>query len=176
MLRAVATRVLLLLVCACALAGCGESGPTDEERIRSTLAAFERATADRDYQALCTRILAPKLVETVKQIGLPCEVALEKGFEGVSEPRISVGADRPCDGTRPRPRSARAPRARSRARTPSSCVKVGDDWRIASLAGAGDPLSASGDTQQGWGRGTPDGGVRRGPGGSVHEPEPHASA
>ena len=120
MLRAVATRVLLLLVCACALAGCGESGPTDEERIRSTLAAFERATADRDYPALCTRILAPKLVDTVKQIGLPCEVALEKGFEGVSEPRISVGAvdrgrDRHRRGALER-RGAGAERGHRRAR------------------------------------------------------------
>ena len=138
MLRAVATRLLLLLVCACALAGCGESGPTDEERIRSTLAAFERATADRDYEALCTRILAPKLVETVKQIGLPCEVALQKGFEGVSEPRISVGAIA-VNGT-----SATAEvRSSAAGQDPSEdtveLLKVDDDWRIASLTGAGAP-------------------------------------
>ena len=31
-------------------------------------------------------------VMTVEQIGLPCETALEKGFEDVHDPRISVGA------------------------------------------------------------------------------------
>src|ERR687890_362698 len=92
MLRTVPTRPLVLVLAACALAGCGDSGPSDEQQIRATLAEFERATAARDYQALCDRVFAPKLIETVKQIGLPCEVALEKGFEDVRDPRLSVGA------------------------------------------------------------------------------------
>ena len=138
MLRAVATRLLLLLVCACALAGCGESGPTDEERVRSTLAEFQRATAERDYAALCNRILAPKLIETVKQIGLPCEVALEKGFEGVSEPRVSVGAITVKDTT-----ATAEVRSSAAGQEPSEdtveLVKVGEDWRIASLGSAAAP-------------------------------------
>jgi hypothetical protein len=138
MLRAVATRLLLLLVCACALAGCGESGPTDEERVRSTLAEFQRATAERDYAALCTRILAPKLIETVKQIGLPCEVALEKGFEGVSDPRVSVGAITVKDTT-----ATAEVRSSAAGQEPSEdtveLVKVGEGWRIASLGSAAAP-------------------------------------
>jgi len=138
MLRAVATRLLLLLVCACALAGCGESGPTDEERVRSALAEFQRATAERDYPALCTRILAPKLIETVKQIGLPCEVALEKGFEGVSEPRVSVGAITVKDTT-----ATAEVRSSAAGQEPSEdtveLIKVGEDWRIASLGSAAAP-------------------------------------
>ena len=55
MLRPVATRPLLLVLAACALAGCGESGPSDEQQIRAALAEFERATGARDYQALCDR-------------------------------------------------------------------------------------------------------------------------
>jgi hypothetical protein len=135
MLRLVATRPLLLVVAACALAGCGDSGPSDEEQIRSTLAAFQRATAGGDYQALCDRILAPKLVETVKQIGLPCEVALEKGFEDVRDPRLTVGAIRVTgDGATAQVRSSAA------GQTPSEdtleLVRVGDGWRIASLGAA----------------------------------------
>ena len=90
-------------------------------------------------QALCDRILAPKLIETVKQIGLPCEVALEKGFEGVSDPRISVGTVT-VDG------DAATAEVRSSAagQEPSEdtvrLVSVGDGWRIASLGrGAGAP-------------------------------------
>jgi hypothetical protein len=135
MLRLVATRPLLLVVAACALAGCGDSGPSDEEQIRSTLAAFQRATAGGDYQALCDRILAPKLVETVKQIGLPCEVALEKGFEDVRDPRLTVGAITVTgDGATAQVRSSAA------GQTPSEdtleLVRVGDGWRIASLGAA----------------------------------------
>jgi hypothetical protein len=133
MLRAVATRLLALLVCACALAGCGESGPSDEEQIRSTLSQFERATADKDYAALCDRILAPKLVATLTQIGLPCEVALEKGFEDVREPRLSIGAITVNeDGSATaQVRSSAAGQAPSEDTV--ALVKDGDAWRIASL-------------------------------------------
>ena len=43
MLRPVAAPAAVLAVCA--LAGCGESGPTDEQQIRAALAEFGRATA-----------------------------------------------------------------------------------------------------------------------------------
>ena len=54
-----------------AIAGCGASGPTDEEQVRTTLTAFTRATASKDYQALCDRLLAPSLIDDLKKIGLP---------------------------------------------------------------------------------------------------------
>ena len=58
MLRLVALRPPLLLLALCVLVGCGDSGPSDEEQIRSALAEFGRATGERDYAALCDRILA----------------------------------------------------------------------------------------------------------------------
>ena len=132
MLRPVATRPLLVLVAACALAGCGDSGPTDEQRIRTTLSEFQRATAARDYRALCDRILAPKLIETVKQIGLPCEVALQKGFENVEDPRIAVGAiDVRDDKATAEVRSSAAGEPPSQDTV--ELVRIGDGWRISSL-------------------------------------------
>jgi hypothetical protein len=133
MLRAVVTRPLLLVLAACALAGCGESGPTDEQQVRGALAAFERATAARDYKALCERILAPKLIETVEKIGLPCEVALKKGFEDVKDPRLSVGAiDVQEDRATAEVRSSAA--GESPSQDTVELLRVGDGWRIASLA------------------------------------------
>jgi hypothetical protein len=73
------------------LVGCGEQGPTPEERVRSAVTEFGRATAAKDYQALCDRILAPSLVEEVESIGLPCEVALRQGLGEVEEPRLTIG-------------------------------------------------------------------------------------
>jgi hypothetical protein len=134
MLRPVATRPLLLVVAACALAGCGDSGPSDEQQIRATLAEFQRATAAHDYQALCDQVLAPKLVETVKQIGLPCEIALRKGFKGVRDPHLSVGAVAVDDDkATAEVRSSAADEEPSRDTV--ELVRVGERWRIASLAG-----------------------------------------
>jgi hypothetical protein len=74
-----------------ALAACGEGGPTPEEQVRSTVTEFGRATAAKDYQALCDRILAPELVQEVESIGLPCEVAMRQGLGRVREPRLTIG-------------------------------------------------------------------------------------
>ena len=132
MLRPVATRPLLLVLAVCALAGCGDSGPSDEQQIRAALAEFERATAARDYQALCDRVLAPELIETVKQIGLPCELALQKGFEDVENPRLTVGAVKVDDDT-----ATAEVRSSAAGEAPSQdtieLVRVRGGWRIASL-------------------------------------------
>ena len=138
MLRLVALRPPLLLLALCVLVGCGDSGPSDEEQIRSTLTAFGRATGDRDYTALCERILAPDLVETVEQIGLPCEQALAKGFEDVRDPQLSVGAVTVKDDT-----ATAQVRSSAEGQEPSEdtvdLVRVGDSWRIESLGDAATP-------------------------------------
>jgi hypothetical protein len=135
MLRPVATRPLLLVVAACALAGCGDSGPSDEQQVRSTLSEFGRATAAHDYQALCDRILAPRLIETVKQIGLPCEVALQKGFEGLHDPRLTVGQIT-VNGDRGTAQVRSSATGQAPSQDTVELVKIGDGWRIASLGGA----------------------------------------
>ena len=73
------------------LSGCGENEPTDEEQVRTTLTAFSRATAAKDYQALCDKLLAPSLISDLKKIGLPCEIALQQGLGDVRQPRLIVG-------------------------------------------------------------------------------------
>ena len=87
MLRPVRYLAVALLL----LAGCGEQGPTPEEQVRSTVAEFGRATAAKDYGALCDRILAPELIEEVESIGLPCERALRQGLQDVEDPRLTIG-------------------------------------------------------------------------------------
>ena len=84
--RFLAPAIVLLV-----LAGCGEGGPTPEEQVRSAVTEFGRATAAKDYQALCDRLLAPSLVEEVEAIGLPCEVAMRQGLGRVREPRLTIG-------------------------------------------------------------------------------------
>jgi hypothetical protein len=115
------------------LAGCGSSGPTQEQQVRTTLTAFSRATAAKDYQTLCDRLLAPTLIDDLKKIGLPCEIALQKGLGDVRQPRLIVGR------VTVQGKSATAEvRSSAEGEAPSTdsveLVRTDAGWRIASLA------------------------------------------
>jgi hypothetical protein len=133
MLRPVRGLVGLLLALACVPAlGCGESEPSDEEQVRSAVSAFERGVAAKDYAALCDRVLAPKLIEEVEQIGLPCEVALEQGLGEVEEPQLTVGAIKVTGD-----QATAEVRTTATGQEPSQDTlefqRVGEAWRISSL-------------------------------------------
>jgi hypothetical protein len=126
------------LALALALAGCGDSGPTDEQQVRTTLSAFSKATAAKDYQALCDDILAPSLIADLKKIGLPCEIALQQGLGEVQQPRLIIG-DVKVTG-----RTATAEvRTSAEGQPPSSDTieleQTDKGWRIASLASPAEP-------------------------------------
>jgi hypothetical protein len=116
------------------LAGCGESEPSDEEQVRQVVSDFGRATAAKDYQALCDRILARRLIEELGQIGLPCEVALEQGLGAVRDPRLTIGRIEVRED-----RATAEVRSSASGQAPSrdvlELVRVEDGWRIASLGG-----------------------------------------
>jgi hypothetical protein len=125
--RLPAAVVLLLLV-----AGCGDQGPTPEEQVRSTVAEFGRATAAKDYQALCDRILAPDLVEEVKSIGLPCEVALRQGLGDVRDPKLTIGRVR-VDGERASAEVRTSAAGQEPSRDTLELLNDDGTWRISSL-------------------------------------------
>jgi Putative lumazine-binding len=125
--RYLATAVVLLV-----LAGCGEQEPSSEQQVRSTVAEFGRATAAKDYRALCDRLLAPSLIEDVEAIGLPCEEALRQGLGQVRDPRLTIGRI-----------EVRGDRASAQVRTTAAgeepsedtleLVNVDGSWKISSL-------------------------------------------
>jgi hypothetical protein len=135
MLRAVRRRCIALAVPAAmlALAACGSGGPTDEQLVARAVTAFGRATADKDYRALCARILAPSLIEQVTSIGLPCEKALERGLGGVRSPRLTLGAVT-VDGDRATAEVRTAAANQAPSRDTLRLEKVRGAWRVASLA------------------------------------------
>lgn len=116
------------------LAGCGDSEPTAREQVRQTLDEFGRATAAKDYQALCDRVFAPELVEKLTQVGLPCEVAMQESFEDVENPRLTIGEITVADDEK---RATAQVRSSATGQTPSQdeveLVPVGDGWRVSSL-------------------------------------------
>ena len=123
-----------VLLAAALLAGCGDSGPTDEEQVRQVVTELGRATAAKDYQALCDRILAPSLVADVKQIGLPCEVALQQGLADVKDPKITIGKIKVAkDKATAEIRTVATGQAPSRDTL--ALVRLEESWRVSSLGG-----------------------------------------
>jgi hypothetical protein len=122
------TAALALLL----LAGCGEQAPTPEEQVRAAVTEFGRATAEKDYGALCDRILATSLVREVESIGLPCEAALRQGLGGVREPRLTIGAGR-VDGARATAQVRTAAAGQEPSADTLELVDENGSWKIASL-------------------------------------------
>jgi len=126
-------RAAAVLALALALAGCGDPEPTDEQQVRSTLNAFTKATAAKDYQRLCDRVLAPSLIADLKKIGLPCEIALQQGLGNVKQPRLIVG-DVKIDGKKATAEVRSSAQGQAPSRDTVELVRTEDGWRIASLA------------------------------------------
>ena len=127
-------RTLAAAALAAALvAGCG-SGPSAQEQVRHTLDEFGRAMSAKDYQVLCDRVFAPKLVEKLTQVGLPCEIAMQRAFEDVQNPRLTIGKITVAEDEK----SAKAEvRTSASGQSPSQdtveLVPVDDGWRVSSL-------------------------------------------
>ncbi len=123
----------LLVAVLLVFAACGDSGPTDSEQVHSTVEAFGRATAAKDYQALCDKLLAPKLVDQVESAGLPCEVALKQGLGDVKAPTLTIGKI-VVNGDKATADVQSAAEGQPPSRDTLQLIRADDKtWRIASL-------------------------------------------
>ncbi len=82
-------RTLAALLSAGALlaAGCGAD---DEGDVRATLEQYVKAIQSRDYQTICDDIFSQRLIDKLREVNLPCETALQRGFKDVESPTIQV--------------------------------------------------------------------------------------
>jgi hypothetical protein len=130
-----------LLALAVVIAGCGEKEPTDEEQVRTTLTAFSRATAAKDYQKLCDSLLAPSLISDLKKIGLPCEIALQQGLGDVRQPRLIVGTVT-VNGKAAVAEVRTSAEGESPSKDSIELERTDAGWRIASLSTPSGPAPA----------------------------------
>ena len=114
------------------LAGCGGEGPTPEQQVRTTVSDFGRATAAKDYKSICDRLLAPKLIEDVTSIGLPCERALQRGLGHVKDPRLTIG-NVTIDGDQASAEIRSSASGQEPSQDTLKLVKVNGTWKISSL-------------------------------------------
>ena len=134
----VLSRGWALLALLVVLAGCGEKEPTPEEEVRTTLTSFSRATAAKDYQKLCDKLLAPSLIAEVKKIGLPCEIALQQGLGDVRQPRLIVGTVT-VDGKKAVAEVQTSAEGEAPSKDSIELEQTDAGWRIASLATPSEP-------------------------------------
>jgi hypothetical protein len=132
-------RLAATALLAAALAGCGgKDTPPDSDQVRETLVAFGKATAAHDYKTMCTRLLAPVLLDKLREVGLGCEQALEQGLGQVRSPKLSVGKITVKGDT-----ASAEVRTSAEGEAPSTDTvelrRVNGKWRISSLASPTEP-------------------------------------
>ena len=79
--------IAAVLAAAALLSACGRS---EEREVRATLERYAEAVEKKDYQALCDDLLSRDLIDNLRRVGKPCEIALQDGLEDVQEPTIEI--------------------------------------------------------------------------------------
>ena len=81
------TLVTAFVLAAALSSACGRS---EERDVRDTLERYAQAVERKDYQALCDDLLAERLIDNLRRVGAPCEIALQQGLRDVQKPSIVV--------------------------------------------------------------------------------------
>jgi hypothetical protein len=101
------------------------------DEVISVLQRYAEATRAKDYQTLCNDLLAESVLERIRSVGLPCEVALRTGLEDRKNLQLEVLGDVELHGNyaQGRVRSTAAGEATSVGTL--RLVREGENWRIA---------------------------------------------
>jgi hypothetical protein len=149
---AAARTALLTAACAAALglAACGKSDEEDttakeEQQVRTTLRDLGRATASKDYQALCDKVFARRLVNRSQAVGIPCETAMKAALAKVEAPSITV-AGVTVKGDEAEATVKTAAKGQAASTDKVHLIKEAGHWRVDRLGGP-QPQTAGGSDQ-----------------------------
>jgi hypothetical protein len=138
---AVARTLALTVACAAALGlgACGgsdkdESKSQDEQQVRTTLRDLGRATASKDYTALCDRVFARRLVNRSQAVGIPCETAMKAALAQVEAPSITVAAVN-VNGDEAEATVKSAAKGQAASTDKVHLIKEAGHWRVDRLGG-----------------------------------------
>lgn len=120
------------------------SWTTDEsDRARASVERFAAAVETRDYQGICSDLLAEELRDKLQAVDLPCERAMQLGFGEVRRPRLTVENVVVIDE-----RARAAVRTDAAGQLPSADVlsleKQDGEWRISALNQTASTASTTG--------------------------------
>jgi hypothetical protein len=88
--RFIAAAALLATVAALSACGSKDSGTTPQDAVKAVVSRFGVASARKDYQAICDRLIAKSLSDNVEEYGLPCELAFKQGMDSVVKPQLKI--------------------------------------------------------------------------------------
>lgn len=103
--------------------------------MRATLRAYITAIQAKDYQRICDEVYAAELSEAPTNNGLPCEVAVKTGFEGVRSPTLRIDEVQ-VNGDAALAQVHTTAGNQSPGDVAVRLTKQGGKWRIARLAAA----------------------------------------
>ncbi len=129
---------LRIIVAACALSGCGAS---QRDEVQAKVQQFVKATANRDYRAICGQVLAPSLLERLTAAGVGCEQAMQIFLQSVQDPTLSIGSIS-VKGRRASVITLTGARGQSTALEAIGLVQTPQGWRVSSLATPGSKAGA----------------------------------
>jgi hypothetical protein len=147
---AAARIVALTAVCAavvglgaCGGGGTDEAKAKDEQQVRGTLRDLGRATASKDYAALCDKVFARRLVNRSQAVGIPCETAMKAALANVEAPSITVAAVAVKGSDEAEATVKTAAKGQAASTDKVHLIKEAGHWRVDRLGGP-QPQAATG--------------------------------
>jgi hypothetical protein len=110
-------------------------GPDSDKEVRQTLDRYAQASRAKDYQTLCDDLLSSEIVDRLRSVGLPCEVALRTGLENTKNPTLTViGVE--VNGNQALARVRGVAVGQPPGTSTYRLVREGGGWRIATSPGS----------------------------------------
>lgn len=127
------------LVGVTALTGCGSAKKpakaqvTPVVRVRAVVRQFGVASAAKDYQTICDRLITKTLSDNVEELGLPCELAFKQGLEAVQGATLRLDNVRLAGPSTAYAKVHTTALGQTASDDTLELVLVGKTWRISSL-------------------------------------------